>query len=178
MKDSVVAMLWLCNMTPQEVDVSKTHGHHYAYNQPKILTKGRLIRNDRRVNFEAITPLGDGKKQCTHVLDQRDALILVVVELLLLSKVFVLGGLETHGYHLCAGQHRAAFDAISTELSKKMDPAPASSLRGALVLVGGVDGCGMMVSAPGWRWTLPAALCLHDDEKKKLRLYTTSSYDS
>ncbi len=37
---------------------------------------------------------------------------------LLLSQVFVLSGLKTHGYHLCARQHLAAFDAVSTFQSR------------------------------------------------------------
>lgn len=44
-------------------------------------------------------------KKCTYILKNRDALILVVVKLLLLSQVLVFGGLKTHGDHLCAGQH-------------------------------------------------------------------------
>lgn len=35
-----------------------------------------------------------------------------MVKLLLLSQVFVLGRLKTHGDHLRTGQHLAAFDAI------------------------------------------------------------------
>lgn len=61
----------------------------------------------------------------THILNEREALILVVVKPLLLSQVFVLGRLKTHGYHLRAGQHLAPFAAISTLPSKRgVDPVP------------------------------------------------------
>lgn len=46
----------------------------------------------------------------TYILEKRGALILVVVKLLLLSQVFVLCRLQTHGDHLCTGQHFAVFD--------------------------------------------------------------------
>lgn len=59
------------------------------------------------------------KPECTHILNQRGALILVVVKLLLPPQVLLLGRLKTHGDHLCTGQHLAAFDAICTSLQKE-----------------------------------------------------------
>lgn len=70
--------------------------------------------------------------ESTYILNERDALILVVV--LLLSQVFVLRGLETHGYHLCAGQHLAPLDEISTFLSmnyRKTDRVPVCLFSGS-----------------------------------------------
>lgn len=48
----------------------------------------------------------------THILEEADALVLVVVQLLLLPPVLVFGGLETHGDQLRAGQHLAAFGRL------------------------------------------------------------------
>lgn len=42
---------------------------------------------------------------CTHILDEREALVVVAVELLLPPQVLVLGGLQAHGDHLRTGQH-------------------------------------------------------------------------
>lgn len=68
------------------------------------------MRNDKGRHQNITKPVP------TYILHKRDALILVVVKLLLLlllSQVFVLGRLKTHGDHLCTGQHLAAVDAIS-----------------------------------------------------------------
>lgn len=60
--------------------------------------------------------------ECTYILDQREALVFAVIELLLLSQVLALGRLETHGDHLCAGQHLASISALCCE--QKQDPVP------------------------------------------------------
>lgn len=63
----------------------------------------------RQTWFWQITLKSD-KMQNTHILEQSGARVLVEVQLLLFSQVFMLGRLETHGYQLCAGQHLAPVD--------------------------------------------------------------------
>lgn len=114
---------------------------------------------------------------CTHILEQRDALILIMVKRLLLSQVLVLGRLETHGDHLCTGQHLAVFDAI---LAFVVEDSPVLFFQ---------RGCPCQ---SGWRgmmpvsWLsrdemdpaccpLPAVLRMHVNRSEKPRLHTASS---
>lgn len=82
-------------------------------------------------------------------------MVLVVVKLLLLSQVFVLGRLKTHGDHLRAGQHLAPFDLPFLQGLKTQRTVPEGFFflfREPVVLVG-ADG-GMMVPEIS---SLPAA---------------------
>ena len=67
----------------------------------------------------------------TYILDQGEALVFAVLELLLLSQVLALGRLETHGYHLCARQHVAPlrFDVRSLLRTTKTKKASSWTLR-------------------------------------------------
>lgn len=102
-----------------------------------------------------VTAINDGKKEHTYILDEREALVLVVVRMLLFSQVFVFGWLKTHGYHLCTGQHPAAFDGISTLIKKKTRSRPFRVLsilgegRGSCPCraVFGDDGVGPVISS-------------------------------
>lgn len=76
----------------------------------KMLTAAEFVfRNCHEVKERKVEGSGRSKfateSVATHILDEREALVLVVVELLLPPQVLVLGGLKTHGYHLRAGQH-------------------------------------------------------------------------
>lgn len=112
------------------------------------------------------------KPECTHILNQRGALVVVVVKLLLPPQVLLLGRLKTHGDHLRTGQHLAAFDC-DLYLSSKGKTAPACVSVCFNFLAGSGcpchGGCGgdddgdddvAPVIQSGWRWTQPAALCL------------------
>lgn len=91
-------------------------------------------------------------KECTYILHQGEALVLVLVVLmlLLLFQVLVFGRLKTHGYHLCASQHLAAlpggFSVFQSDKSGTFRRGLCALIRGGRtdVLVGMC--LGMMVS--------------------------------
>lgn len=67
---------------------------------------------------------------CTHILDEREALVVAALDLLLPPQVFVLGGLQTHGDHLRAGQHLDPSAALGNPLfGEDVNAAALNALR-------------------------------------------------